>query len=91
MRFLGDVGYVVTFEQTDPLYTIDLSDPPSPRVAGELKILGFSAYLHPVGDGLLLGVGQDATESGRQHRKLPGIHSRTSCVPSAPTEPYRTG
>jgi hypothetical protein len=66
VRFLGAVGYVVTFEQTDPLYTIDLSDPAAPRVAGELKILGFSAYLHPIGDGRLIGVGQDATEDGRQ-------------------------
>jgi hypothetical protein len=66
VRFLGDVAYVVTFEQTDPLYTVDLSDPAAPRVVGELKILGFSAYLHPIGDGRLLGVGQDATEEGRQ-------------------------
>jgi hypothetical protein len=64
VRFMGDVGYVVTFRQTDPLYTIDLSDPTSPTVMGELKILGYSAYLHPLGDGLLLGVGQDATEEG---------------------------
>ncbi|HYI17776.1 MAG TPA: beta-propeller domain-containing protein [Solirubrobacteraceae bacterium] len=62
VRFMGDVGYVVTFRQTDPLYTIDLSDPSAPRVRGELKIPGYSAYLHPVGDGLLLGVGQDADE-----------------------------
>jgi Beta propeller domain len=66
VRFMGGVGYVVTFEQTDPLYTLDLADPAAPVVAGELKILGFSAYLHPVGDGRLLGVGQDATEEGRQ-------------------------
>jgi hypothetical protein len=66
VRFLDDAGYVVTFRQTDPLYTIDLSEPDDPRVAGELKLLGFSAYLHPVGDGLLLGVGQDATAQGRQ-------------------------
>jgi hypothetical protein len=66
VRFLGDVGYVVTFEQTDPLYTVDLSAPAAPRVAGELKILGYSAYLHPIGDGRLIGVGQDATEDGRQ-------------------------
>ncbi len=65
VRFLGDVGYVVTFEQTDPLYTIDLSDPAAPRVTGELEILGYSAYLHPVGDGRLVGIGQDATEEGR--------------------------
>jgi uncharacterized secreted protein with C-terminal beta-propeller domain len=63
VRFIGDAGYVVTFRQTDPLYTLDLSDPSDPRVRGELKIPGYSAYLHPVGDGLLLGVGQDADES----------------------------
>jgi Beta propeller domain len=65
VRFLGDVGYVVTFRQTDPLYTVDLSDPSAPRVTGELKMLGYSAYLHPVGDGRLLGIGQDATDQGR--------------------------
>jgi hypothetical protein len=65
VRYLGDVAYVVTFRQTDPLYTIDLSDPTAPRVRGELKILGYSAYLHPVAEGLLLGIGQDATEQGQ--------------------------
>jgi uncharacterized secreted protein with C-terminal beta-propeller domain len=65
VRFIGDIGYVVTFRQVDPLYIVDLSDPADPRVAGELKIPGYSAYLHPVGDGLLLGIGQDADSSGR--------------------------
>ncbi len=65
VRFLGDIGYVVTFRQIDPLYTIDLSDPTSPTVRGELKIPGYSAYLHPIGEDLVLGVGQDATEEGR--------------------------
>ena len=65
VRFIGTTAYVVTFKQTDPLYTIDLSDPAAPRVAGELKIAGYSAYLHPIGDNLLIGVGQDATEQGR--------------------------
>ncbi len=65
-RFLGDVGYLVTFRQVDPLYTLDLSDPAAPKVAGELKITGYSAYLHPIGEDLLLGVGQDATEQGRR-------------------------
>ncbi|MCH7232090.1 beta-propeller domain-containing protein [Glycomyces sp. L485] len=64
VRFIGDTGYVVTFRQTDPLYTLDLSDPANPEVTGELKITGYSAYLHPVGDGRLLGVGQEATEQG---------------------------
>ena len=65
VRFAGDVGYVVTFRQVDPLYTLDLSAPARPAVKGELKIRGYSAYLHPVGGGLLLGIGQDATDEGR--------------------------
>ncbi|MDX6697168.1 MAG: hypothetical protein QOE65_565 [Solirubrobacteraceae bacterium] len=65
VRFIGDAGFVVTFRETDPLYSIDLRDPRHPRVAGELKIPGYSAYLHPVGDGLLLGVGQEVTSDGR--------------------------
>lgn len=65
VRYAGDTGYVVTFRQTDPLYTLDLSDPAQPRVLGELKILGYSAYLHPIGENHLLGVGQDADEQGR--------------------------
>ena len=65
VRFLGTQGYVVTFRQTDPLYVIDLSDPAAPVLTGELKIPGYSAYLHPIGDGLLLGVGQDASNQGQ--------------------------
>ena len=65
VRFAGDKGYVVTFRQVDPLYTLDLSDKSAPRVLGQLKIEGFSAYLHPISDTLLLGVGQDATAQGR--------------------------
>ena len=65
VRFIGDTGYVVTFKQTDPLYSIDLSDPANPVVTGELKITGYSAYLHPVGEDRLLGVGQEATAEGQ--------------------------
>ena len=65
VRFLGTQAYVVTFRQTDPLFVVDLSEPTAPRVSGELKIPGYSAYLHPVGDGLLLGIGQEATDEGR--------------------------
>ncbi|MCW3841072.1 beta-propeller domain-containing protein [Micromonospora yasonensis] len=65
VRFVGGTGYVVTFRQTDPLYTVDLRDPTAPKVSGELKINGYSAYLHPVGDGRLLGVGQEASDQGR--------------------------
>lgn len=59
VRFMGDRGYLVTFRETDPLYTLDLSDPNDPRVVGELKIPGFSTYLHPMDDDFLLGIGQD--------------------------------
>jgi uncharacterized secreted protein with C-terminal beta-propeller domain len=64
VRFIDDVAYVVTFRQVDPLYTVDLSDPARPRVLGELKLAGYSSYLHPIGEDLLLGVGQDADEQG---------------------------
>ncbi|MFC3492750.1 beta-propeller domain-containing protein [Glycomyces rhizosphaerae] len=65
VRFIGHTGYVVTFRQTDPLYSIDLTDPENPVVTGELKITGYSGYLHPVGPDRLLGVGQEATEDGQ--------------------------
>jgi hypothetical protein len=65
VRFVGATGYVVTFRQTDPLYTLDLSNPSTPRVTGELKINGYSAYLHPLDNGRLIGVGQEATGQGR--------------------------
>ena len=71
VRFIGDRGYVVTFRETDPLYTLDLADPAHPRVRGELKILGYSSYLHPVGEHELVGIGQDATAEGiRQGTQL---------------------
>jgi hypothetical protein len=65
VRLIDDVGYVVSFRQVDPLHVIDLSDPTDPRLEGELEIPGYSAYLHPVGDHLLLGVGQGVTAAGR--------------------------
>jgi hypothetical protein len=64
-RFVGDLAYVVTFRQTDPLYVVDLRDPTAPVVAGELKIPGYSSYLQLIDEGRLLGVGQDATDAGR--------------------------
>jgi len=63
-RFIGDTAYFVTFRQTDPLFSVDLSDPQNPKIMGELKIPGFSSYLHPYGDGQLLGIGMDGNESG---------------------------
>jgi hypothetical protein len=64
VRWFDDLAVLVTFRQVDPLYTVDLSDPTRPRVRGELKIPGFSSYLHPLGDDLLLGVGEHATDRG---------------------------
>ena len=61
-RFMGTIAYFVTFRQTDPLFCADLSDPDNPQILSELKLTGFSSYLHPYGDHLLLGVGYEAEE-----------------------------
>ena len=63
-RFMGDTGYFVTFRQVDPLFSVDLSNPAGPKIIGELKIPGFSEYLHPYGEGQLLGIGMDVDEEG---------------------------
>jgi uncharacterized secreted protein with C-terminal beta-propeller domain len=63
VRFMGERGYVVTFRQVDPLYTLDLSTPTAPKVVGELKLPGYSAYLHPVAENLLLGVGREGANA----------------------------
>jgi len=65
VRFVGARGYVVTFKQTDPLYSLDLRDPAKPAVTGELKITGYSAHLQPVGEDRLVGIGQEADGNGR--------------------------
>lgn len=62
VRFLGERGYVVTFKKTDPLFVFDLSDPENPAAVGELKIPGFSTYLHPLDDGHLLSIGYDSDD-----------------------------
>jgi uncharacterized secreted protein with C-terminal beta-propeller domain len=64
VRFDGPVGYVVTFRETDPLFSIDLSDPARPRVMDALKIPGFSEYLHPWAAGRLFGLGMHADNNG---------------------------
>jgi uncharacterized secreted protein with C-terminal beta-propeller domain len=64
VRFIEGRGYVVTFRQTDPLYVLDLRNAAEPTVAGELKIPGYSGYLHPIGQNLLLGVGQSGVDFG---------------------------
>ena len=85
VRFIADKGYVVTFRQIDPLYVVDLADPENLEVKGELKINGYSSYLHPIGENLLLGVGQDATAEGRI------LGSQVSVFDvSDPENPHRT-
>jgi hypothetical protein len=66
VRFLDSTAYVVTFRQTDPLYVVDLSNPTQPAVRGELLLTGYSSYLHPTGDGRLIGVGQDVNAQVRR-------------------------
>ncbi len=61
-RLMGDTGYFVTFKETDPLFSVDFSDPENPEIIGELKIPGFSDYLHPYGKGKLLGIGMNVDE-----------------------------
>lgn len=61
-RFIGDKGYIVTFRQIDPFYVIDLSNPQSPALKGELKIPGYSAYLQPITEDKILGVGQEGSQ-----------------------------
>lgn len=64
VNFSGNMGYVVTYEQTDPLFAIDLSNPAEPFITDEFKILGYSTYMQNWTDGLLLGFGIDADENG---------------------------
>ncbi len=63
-RLLGERGFVVTFRQVDPLFSFDLSDPANPFIAGDLKIPGFSTYMHPIGDNHLLTIGRDGDATG---------------------------
>ncbi len=61
VRFIGDAGYLVTFRQTDPFYVLDLSVPTKPVVRGELKIPGYSGYLHPLSANIILGIGKEGS------------------------------
>ncbi len=63
-RFIGDIAYFVTFRNMDPLFCVDVSDTAHPVLLGELKIPGFSDYLHPYGENLLLGIGYDTDDTG---------------------------
>ena len=63
-RFIGERCYLVTYRRVDPLFALDLSDPENPRVLGKLKIPGYSDYLHPYGEELLIGVGKEVIVEG---------------------------
>jgi uncharacterized secreted protein with C-terminal beta-propeller domain len=73
VRWFDDLAVLVTFRKMDPLYTVDLTDPSRPRRLGELKIPGFSSYLHPIGDDRLLGLGTDATTEGQSRGAQVGV------------------
>lgn len=64
VRYVGDKAYVVTFKQTDPLFVIDLSNPTSPQILGELKLPGYSTYLHPYDETHIIGFGYETKENG---------------------------
>lgn len=82
VRFVGRRAYVVTFRQTDPFYVIDLSNPDAPRLAGELKLLGYSGYLHPIAENRILGIGRAADDKGRDEGMLATLFDTTD--PAAP-------
>lgn len=63
-RFLGDRGFLVTYERVDPLFTLELSDPANPTVVGQLKVPGYSDYLHPLGENHLLAIGKETLDDG---------------------------
>lgn len=86
-RFDGAKGYVVTFRQTDPLYTLDLSDPKAPKVSGELKVNGFSSYIQKIDDNHLLTVGQEANDQGRVQGLKISVFDVSN--PSQPTEKFK--
>lgn len=64
VRFIGKMGYIVTFEQIDPLFVIDLSNPQKPQIKGELKIPGYSSYLHPYDENHIIGIGYNTKSNG---------------------------
>lgn len=66
VRFVSDKAYMVTFRRTDPLFVVDLKDENNPKILGELKIPGYSDYLHPYDENHLIGIGKDADEQGRE-------------------------
>lgn len=70
VRFMGNTAYVVTFKNTDPLFAIDLSKPNKPKILGSVKLPGFSEYLHPISEKLLVGIGYDGDEENADFSKV---------------------
>lgn len=86
VRFMGERAYVVTFRQVDPLFVLDLAVAEKPAVLGQLKVPGFSNYLHPYSDTLLIGIGKEATDKGEQGVEVGGLKASLFDV-SAPESP----
>lgn len=91
VRWFDDLAVLVTFRQIDPLYTIDLSDQANPKVLGELKIPGYSGYLHPIGDHLLLGLGVDADERGQDRGAQAAVFDITDPTRAVQVSKHRFG
>lgn len=70
VRFMGNSAYIITFENTDPLFTVDLTDPTAPKITGQVELPGFSSYLHPIGDDYILGVGYDGDDDGADYSSV---------------------
>ena len=79
VRYFGDKAYVVTFERIDPLYVLDLAEPTDPKIAGELEIPGYSAYLQPLSENYVLGIGQQVD---------PNVGNSNNVVEGAKVELY---
>lgn len=96
VRFMGDKGYIVTFRQTDPLFVMDLSDASEPKILGELKIPGYSSYLHPYDKNHIIGIGQDVEiktdRYGFEYTKQNGLKLSMFDVsdPANPIEMFNT-
>ncbi|HEC94696.1 MAG TPA: hypothetical protein ENI45_01870, partial [Thermoplasmatales archaeon] len=69
-RFMGPKAYLVTFKKVDPFFTIDLSDPYNPKILGELKIPGYSDYLHPYDEDHIIGIGKDTVEALEYQKEM---------------------
>lgn len=85
VRIIDERAYIVTFDRIDPLYVIDLSQPTSPEILGELEIPGFSSYIHPINDDLLIGIGKNAVNY-EGNTWFQGLNIRLFDV-SDPTQP----